>query len=189
MRSMRSHVITASWVDEPRFVTWGDWEGRGRLRHILMKHTLKLGNSDHRIVNRGRTYSGCLGTRKKTTRLMMFPLVIFLLSVALRDVMTWFFTVLVNTMRSIKRRSWKMRCNQDNIQRRQMMVRTPILFKNKFLDNSIKWRKRRVTKENSSGRFKVLTETHHKLCKAATILVLGKKVYVFNILEGWISSS
>jgi hypothetical protein len=70
-----------------------------------------------------------------------------------------------------------------------MIVRTPILFINKFLDSSIKGRKRRATKESSSGRFKVLTETHHKLCEATTILVLGKEVDVFSILEGWISNN
>ena len=56
-----------------------------------MKHTLKLRDSDHRIINRGRTHSGCLWTRKSTTGLMLFPFVIIFLVVALSDVMTWFF--------------------------------------------------------------------------------------------------
>jgi hypothetical protein len=80
-----------------------------------MKHTLKLGDSDHRIINRGRTYSGCMWTRKSTTRLMLFSFVILLLAVALKDVMTWFFTILANTTRSIKRRNWRIRCSEDNI--------------------------------------------------------------------------
>ena len=66
---------------------------------------------------------------------------------------------------------------------------TSIFFRKKFLDSNIKWRKRRATKKSSLGKFKILTETHHKLCEPTMILVLGKVVDVFSILEWWISSS
>ena len=187
MRSMMSHVIKASWVEKPRFIIWSDGEGRGRLRHILMKQDLKLRDSDHMIVNRGRkiriTYNDCLWKRKKTTRLILFLFFKPLLSITLRDVMAWLFTELTMTTRSIRSRRWNTRSSQNNIQRRYVMVKTSILFKNKFLDSSIKWRKRRATKESSSSRFKVLTKTHHKLREVTTILVLGKEFDVFSILE------
>lgn len=92
VKSIRSHVITASRIKKPRFVTWGDRKGNRRLRHVPMKQGLKLRDNDQRIVNRGReirrAYSGCMWKRKETTRLILFLFVKPLFAITLRDVIT-----------------------------------------------------------------------------------------------------
>jgi hypothetical protein len=85
-------VITTSRIEKPRFVTWGDREGSGRLRHVPMKQGLKVRDNDQRIVNSGReirrAYSSYMWRRKKTTRLIMFLFVKHLFAITLRDVIT-----------------------------------------------------------------------------------------------------